>query len=204
MKITIFGASGQTGIVTVFQALEKGHEVVAFARDAQKVPIKHDRLRIVTGDILDYPKVKEAIEGQDVVISTLGVSGRKKSTVLSEGTRNIVKAMEECGVKRFICQSSAGIPSLVGNKPPRKVLIPVFLKQVFEDKRRQAEVIMQSSLEWVIVRPSTLTDSPKTKTYKITPDQPASKSVPRADVVDFMLKLTTDHKYDGQMPAISS
>jgi putative NADH-flavin reductase len=204
MKIAIFGASGGTGIVTVFQALEKGHEVVAFARDEQKVPIKHDRLRIVTGDILDYPKVKQAVEGQDIVICTLGVNEKKKNTILSDGTRNIVKAMEECGVKRLICQSSSGIPSMTSGTPAKKVLIPSFLRQVFEDKKRQAEVIMKSSLEWVIVRPSTLTDSPKTKTYKITQDQPASKSVPRADVADFMLKLMTDHSYDGQMVAISS
>jgi hypothetical protein len=63
---------------------------------------------------------------------------------------------------------------------------------------------MESSVEWVIIRPSGLTDAPKTSKYKITMGAPVSKRIPRADVADFMLKLTTDKQYDRQMPAISS
>ena len=204
MKIAIFGASGRTGLLTVYQALDKGHEVTAFARHAASVTIKHPKIRIVEGDILDYEKVKMTIEGQDVVISALGIESRKFTTVLSEGTGNIIKAMEECRVKRFICMSSAGI---LGNDAGflfGKIILPLFLKQVFEDKKRQMQIIMASSLEWVIVRPSGLTDAPRTGKYKITGHSPASKSVPRADVADFMLKLMTDKTYDRQMPAIAS
>jgi hypothetical protein len=57
---------------------------------------------------------------------------------------------------------------------------------------------------WVIVRPTGLTDAPKTNTYKINLDIPTSKSIPRADVADFMLKLLNSTKYDGKMPALSS
>jgi hypothetical protein len=80
----------------------------------------------------------------------------------------------------------------------------LFLKEVFEDKKRQMKVIRESTLDWVIIRPSGLTDSPKTGKYKITGHSPASRSIPRADVADFMLKLMTDKTYDRQMPAIAS
>jgi hypothetical protein len=59
-------------------------------------------------------------------------------------------------------------------------------------------------VEWVIIRPTGLTDSPKTNTYKVNLGNPTSKSIPRADVADFMLKLLTNKKYDGLMPALSS
>jgi len=109
MNIVVFGASGRTGLLTVFQSLEKGHHVTAFSRKASSVTIQHKNLRIIQGDILDYEKVKQALEGQDVVISTLGVESRKYTTVLSEGTANIIRAMNLFNVKRFICMSSAGI-----------------------------------------------------------------------------------------------
>ena len=128
----------------------------------------------------------------------------KPNTILSEGTGNILKAMASAGVKRFICMSSAGI---LGNDAGfwfGKVFMPLFLKHVFEDKKRQAKVIQESSAEWVIIRPTGLTDAPKTNTYKITPGIPTSRSIPRADVADFMLKLLTDKKYDGTLPALSS
>jgi hypothetical protein len=80
----------------------------------------------------------------------------------------------------------------------------LFLNHVFADKKRQVKVIEQSSAEWVIIRPTGLTDAPKTNTYKVNPGIPTSRSIPRADVADFMLKLIADKKYDGTMPAISS
>ena len=204
MKIAIFGASGRTGILTVYQALNKGHLVTAFARKPSSVTIQHKNLQVVQGDILEYDKVKQAVEGQDVIISTLGVESRKPTTILSEGTRNILRAMEECKVSRFICMSSAGI---LGNDAGilfGKIIMPLFLKQVFIDKVRQMKIIQETNLDWVIVRPTGLTDAPKTGKYKITMGLPVSRRIPRADVADFMLKLMTDKQYDHQMPAIAS
>jgi hypothetical protein len=100
--------------------------------------------------------------------------------------------------------SSAGI---LGNDAGflfGKIMIPLFLKEVFKDKIRQAEIIRESSPEWIIIRPTGLTNAPKTGKYRITMGPPASRKVPRADVADFMLKLMTDKQYDRQMPAIAS
>jgi putative NADH-flavin reductase len=204
MKIAIFGASGRTGILTVYQALNKGHLVTAFARKPSSVTIQHKNLQVVQGDILEYDKVKQAVEGQDVIISALGVESRKPTTILSEGTRNILRAMEECKVSRFICMSSTGI---LGNDAGilfGKIIMPLFLKQVFIDKVRQMKIIQETNFDWVIVRPTGLTDAPKTGKYKITMGPPVSHRIPRADVADFMLKLITDKQYDRQMPAIAS
>ena len=204
MKIVVFGANGRTGLLTVFQALEKGHQVTAFARKASSVTIQHKNLRVLQGDILEYEQVRRAVEGQQVAICTLGVQSRKYTTILSEGTANIIRAMNELNVKRFICMSSAGI---LGNDSGfwfGKIILPLFLKQVFEDKKRQMKLLQESNLEWVLIRPVGLTDSPKTGKYQIFDKIPGSSTIPRADVADFMLKLMTDKKYDRMMPAISS
>jgi len=204
MKIAIFGASGRTGILTVYQALDKGHQVTAFARNPTTVTIQHKNFKVIQGDILEYDKVKQAVEGQDVIISALGVESRKPTTVLSEGTRNILMAMEEYKVRRFICMSSAGILGNDAGFVFGKIILPLFLKQVFLDKVRQMKIVRESNLDWVIIRPTGLTDAPKTGKYKITMGAPVSRRIPRADVADFMLKLTTDKQYDRQMPAIAS
>ena len=204
MRIAIFGANGKTGILTVYQALDKGHQVTAFARDPSGVTITHKNIRIVQGDILEYEKVKQAVEGQEAIISALGNDKKGRKTILSEGTRNIIKAMEECHVNRFICMSAAGILRNDAGFMFGKIIIPLFLKQIYEDKIRQMEIIKESHLEWVIIRPVSLTDAPKTGSYKIRPDKPVSTSIPRADVADFMLKLLVSKQYDRQIPAISS
>ena len=203
-NIVVFGASGKTGILIVYQALNQGYQVTAFARQPSKVTIEHKNLRIIQGDVLDYNKVITAVQGQDVVLCALGNDKNKPNTILSEGTRNILKAMESTGVKRFICMSSAGILGNDGGFWFGKILMPLFLNHVFDDKKRQVNVIRESNADWVVIRPVGLTDAPKTNTYKVNPGIPTSKSIPRADVADFMLKLLTDKRYDGQMPALSS
>ena len=113
-------------------------------------------------------------------------------------------AMDDCDVHRFICMSSAGILGDDAGFLFGKIILPLFLKQVFLDKVRQMKIIQESKSDWVIIRPTGLTDAPKTGKYKITMGLPVSRRVPRADVADFMLKLTTDKQYDRQMPAIAS
>jgi putative NADH-flavin reductase len=159
---------------------------------------------VIEGDILDQQAVNQAVEGAEAVLCSLGVDKNRPNTTLSDGTKNIIAAMKAAGVKRLICMSSAGI---LGNDAGfwfGRVMIPLFLKHVFADKRRQAAIIEKSDLEWVIVRPVGLTDSPKTGSYKVNPGNPTSRTVPRADVADFMIKCSTNKKYDGTMPALSS
>jgi putative NADH-flavin reductase len=204
VKIAVFGASGKTGILIVYQALNQGHQVTAFARQPSKVTILHKNLRIIQGDIMETDKVKMAVEGQDAVLCALGMNKNKPSTLLSDGTKIILNAMESSGVKRFICMSSAGI---LGNDASfwfMKIFMPLFLRHIFADKLRQVRVIEESNADWVILRPTGLTDAPKTNTYKVNLGNPTSGSIPRADVADFMLKLVNDKRYDGKMPALSS
>lgn len=204
MKIAVFGASGRTGILTVYQALDKGYEVNAFSRVAQNVTIHHPKIRVTEGDILDFGKVKEAVEGTDAVIVALGQKGDQPENLLSTGTANIIRAMRETGVKRLIVMSSAGVLGNDSHPVWTKILIPLLLRNVFKDKKRQMELVRESGLEWIIVRPPKLTQSPKTGKYQVTEGRPATRSIPRADVADFMLKLAKDKSYDGKMPAIAS
>ncbi|MEM9486661.1 MAG: NAD(P)H-binding protein, partial [Cyanobacteria bacterium P01_F01_bin.116] len=108
MKLVIFGATGGTGRQVVEQALAQGHRVTAFARTPAKLDIQHPHLKVAQGDVMDLPSVEQAVKGQDAAVCILG-SGQLKSNIRSEGTRQIIQAMEQTGVRRFICQSTMGV-----------------------------------------------------------------------------------------------
>ncbi|MFH1937279.1 MAG: SDR family oxidoreductase [Bacteroidota bacterium] len=203
MKIAVFGASGRTGILAVYQGLDKGHLVTAFSRNATNVTIAHPKITIIEGDVTDYEQVKQAVDGQEAILVALGMENKPIRT-LSIGTANIIRAMKETGVKRLIVVSSAGILGNDTHPVFGKIIISLFLKHVYRDKRRQTELIRESGLEWVIIRPPRLTLAPKTGRYQLTKGRPGTRSIPRADVADFMLKLLTNKTYDGRMPAIAS
>ena len=94
---------------------------------------------IVEGDVMDYNVLKEAIKNQELVYVNLAGN-------LEEMTKNIVKAMQETGVKRIIAISSIGIYKT----PLQSVLVPY---------RKLADVIESSGLEYTILRPDWFTNS---------------------------------------------
>jgi len=169
MKLLIFGASGLTGREMVEQALEQNHTVMAFVRTPEKFDIRHDSLKVAQGDITDYEKVERAVEGQEAVLSALGASNLLMRTPsLTEGMRNIVRAMEKTGVRRFVYESALGVSDSVADTrfPVRYFVIHVILGRAHADHEDKERIIKASSLDWIIVRPTQLVNKPRTGKYK--------------------------------------
>lgn len=162
-RIFIIGATGATGRRLVANALDRGYEVTALVRNPSKLAIEHPRLRVVKGDVLDFAPVEQAVRGQDAVASALG---HKRflcpSSILSEGTRDVIRAMEARGVRRLVCETSLGIGSSAGRMGLQYTffVLPIILPFYFFDKTRQERLIAASSLDWVIVGPGALTGQP--------------------------------------------
>jgi putative NADH-flavin reductase len=208
MKLLVFGATGGTGRAIVDQGLDQGHVVTAFVRNPAALTTQHERLKLAQGDVLDYPSVEAAVQGQEAVLSALGVRVLKKNTVLSDGTKNIIRAMEQHGVRRFVCESSLGVGDSKGQLGWlfNSVIIPLFLRNVFRDKEVQEQSITQSGLDWIIVRPAALTNGPRTGVYRSgfgPTDRTIKARIARADVADFMVKQLTDNTYLRQTPGLS-
>jgi putative NADH-flavin reductase len=205
MKIVIFGSTGGTGKELVKQGLELDYEVTAFARTPEKLDeFKHEKLKIVCGDVFNYKDVEKAIIGQDAVLSALGNPTLKPNNTTSEGTRNIVKAMQTHNVRRFICETSLG----VGDSREQagfffsKIIIPILLKNAIADKEIQEQIVRESDLDWTIVRPGGLKDSPKTSKYRTGLDKSISGNISRADVAEFMLKQIKSDEFLRKCPVI--
>ena len=206
MKIVIFGATGGTGRELVKQALQQNHEVTAFARTPAKLDaLKHANFKIAAGDVVNFDDVEKAVAGRDAVLSALGSPSLKAGdTTVSDGTRNIITAMEKSGVRRFVCETSLGVGDSYGQPGFifTRIFVPLLLKNVFADKEIQERDIRSSNLEWIIVRPGRLTNGARTGQYRDGMDKQISGSISRADVADFMLKQLASDQYLRQTPAI--
>lgn len=206
MKIVIFGSTGATGKCLVDQALARGYHVTAFARIPANILVHHQNLSVLQGDVLDPAKVDAAINGQEAVLSALGSGLRSGNHVLSDGTRNIVASMETLDVKRFICESSFGVGDTHDDASAMsRFVFNTLLKNAFADKVLQEDHIRRSNLDWVVVRPSGLTNGNKLGSYRVAEHMKLGigAKISRADVADFMLNQLTDNAWLHKFPVIS-
>lgn len=198
MRLLVIGATGGTGRELVQQALAQGHHVTALVRTPAKVALTHPHLRVLRGDVLDQASVETAMLGQDAVLSALGHTiFYKPTTILSQGTRNIMRAMKSCDVRRFVCESSLGVGDTVWRLGlfASLLFVPLVLPFYLRDRLRQEELITRSKSEWIIVRPSVLTNGPFTGRYRSglqVGNYFLGNRISRADVADFMLKQLYD------------
>lgn len=208
MKLLIIGGTGGTGQELIKQALEQGHHLTALVRNPEKVKIAHPHLSIIKGNVLDFDKVQEAVAGQDAVLSALG--HRRyfiKTTILSEGTKNIIHAMEKHHVNRFICITSLGIGDSRFKLGLYYTLfvIPVIIFFYFLDKAKQEKLIRSSKLNWTIVRPGQLTNGKKRGRHKHgahVGNYILTKMISRADTAHFMLCQLSDATYLYKSPGV--
>ncbi|WP_184547021.1 NAD(P)H-binding protein [Mucilaginibacter sp. FT3.2] len=140
-KVIIIGASGSLAEY-VIKALKQLADVqlTLFVRNKKRLnPGLAGGCTVVEGDAMDYNSVKNAVAGQEIVYINLAGN-------LETMAKNIVKAMQETGVKRVIAISSIGIY----DNPAKSVVMPY---------RKLADVIEASGLEYTILRPDWFTDA---------------------------------------------
>ncbi|MCP4762231.1 MAG: SDR family oxidoreductase [archaeon] len=200
MIIGIFGGTGETGMEMIKQGLELGYSFKILARTPSKIDFKNDNMEIIKGDILQYDIVKKIVENTDAILVAIGADERGETHFYSDATKNIVKAMNECNVKRLSIISAAG----VGNDPDpnldfvtKKIIIPLFFKKVYIDMDRMEKLIVGSNLDYTIMQPPALTRTQLTGTYRTEIGMSVRKGrkISRADLAQFMVNNIEDKKY---------
>lgn len=208
MNVLIIGATRGIGRELLQQALTGGHHVTVLARDPHRITARHERLKIVQGDILDETAVLRAMSGQDAVCCSIGVKVPGiRVTVFSEGTRNVLSAMKQAGVRRLICVTGIGAGDSRGHGGflYDRLFGPFVLKAVYDDKNRQETLIQASDVDWTIVRPGFLTNQPATKHYRVLTDLSGvvAGRISRADVAHFILEELKSGRYLRQTPLLT-
>lgn len=208
MKITLFGATGGLGREILKQGLQQGHSIKVLVRNPNKIKEQSPLLEIIQADILkeNSELLADRLSGSDAVISSLGTGmGLGITKLYSAGTKNIIQAMQQAKIRRLIVVSSSGTDPTT-EEPwwylwlVRRLLINVYVDQA----RMEEQIINTNNLEWVIVRPSQLTNGNKQK-YRVRLKHNPEKGyqISRADVANFMLKQLEDNTYLNQLPALA-
>ena len=215
MKLAIVAATGGVGRHLVDQALEAGHSVTALVRNPAKL---HVQVPATAVDLAtpDTTALREALVGQDAVLSCLGPRGTGEYGIVEPGTRALARAMHEAGCRRIVAVSGSGVstvPTPSRPNPPRRepgaglwnryIATPLgrrVLGAHFVDVAMMEHVLRTSGLDWTAVRPPYLSDGPMTGRYRtaVGHSVPGGVRLSRADTAHLMLRVLDNPAMIGQ------
>jgi putative NADH-flavin reductase len=193
MKVLVIGGTRGTGREVVAAAHAAGHELTLLARNAERISLPVTGVRIVVGDAGDADDLERAVAGQDAVVWTVGVGPTRRPVHLfSRSTQFLLAAMAKHRVRRLVCVTGIGAGDSRGHGGflYDRIIQPLFMKTVYEDKDRQEAMLRGSDLDWTIVRPGTLTNGPATGLARALTDLSGvtAGKVSRADVAAFIVE----------------
>ena len=206
MNVLVFGGTGKTGSLTVERALAKGHTVTVLVRDPIKFKVPN--VRVITGNATNPSDVLAAMHGQNAVIETIGGTTPWKSVTLeSDSIHAILHAMQEENVPRLISVSMMGIGDSLSQAPfwYRYLLMPTFLHGSTQDKTTKEAAITAEHVEYVIVRPPILKDTPATGQAHILAPNAIGHTITRADLANFLVdQLETDANLNRAVTVVNT
>lgn len=161
--VALFGGTGATGTHVIRYALRKRINIRALVRREGSLRFPAEQVNSVAGSLLNSRDVEDTIAGCDAVICVFGPRPPYTDIFCKDATQTIVDAMHTQGIQRLICQTGG----MVGNYPHNRSLMFRLMTSAFNrrmpeaaaDRAGQESVIINSDLQWTIVKPSRLTEA---------------------------------------------
>ena len=200
-RLSVFGASGRTGLMLIDIAVERGYAVTAFCRSESDRQFLPDNVACVVGDILNREHLDQAVAGADVVICAFGPRDPYKDVFCADATGKIIESMKQHDVERLLCITNvlAGDCSKNRSRFIRAMarLGRLLRAAVAADRDEQERLVEESGLTWTIVKPSELMDENEKPRYVHGEDLmiDAYSRISRHHLSNFMLDHLEADKY---------
>ena len=205
MKVAILGGTRGIGRELLRQLIEAGEQVTVLARDPTRLDLTSEHLHVQKGDARDRDAVRALVASHDAVCSCLGIRTRARVTLFSDSTSYILE--QESDGPRILAVTGVGAGDSRGHGGflYDKIFFPLLLREVYEDKNRQEELLRSSTASWTIIRPGALTNGPRTGKYRVFQDLTGVTvgRISRADVADFMVSELRQPTYERRTVNLS-
>ena len=210
VRIALFGATGFIGHAFLEEALARGDDVRALARDPARVSPRPN-LEVIEGDVSDSAALDRVIAGAGAVVSLLGPrrGDSNQPDFLAGAMALILASMASQDVKRLVTVSGAAV-RLPGEQKgfPHNVasaLVSVLARPAYLAKKAELEVVLASSVDWTAIRPTRVVEGEVTEHARVSLTAGGvGFSVTRADLAHILWSQLRDPAFVRQAPYVSS
>jgi uncharacterized protein YbjT (DUF2867 family) len=162
MKVFIIGIAGGTGSRVAALLTARGDPVSGLCRRPEQIAaLRAIGTRAVLGDVgnISDQELASAASGADVLVFTAGAGERDNDSMIDavdgDGVRKAIAAARLAGISRLLLVS-------VFPEAWRERDMPKSFEHYMTVKKRADIELVHSGLDWLILRPSSLTDDPGT------------------------------------------
>ena len=177
-NILVAGANGTTGkkVVNLLKASQYFNPVAMVRKEEQLAQFKNEGIDTVLGDLEE--DLTHTVKNIDKVIFAAGSGGKKVVAVDQEGAKSLMDVSKKASVKRFVMLSSMGADNPDAAED---------LKEYLKAKHNADEYLKQSDLNYMIVRPGTLTNEKGTGKISLKKHFEEHGTITRDDVAQTLV-----------------
>lgn len=153
MNILLLGATGHIGSRIREEALSRGHQVTAVARNTGDLKAK-DGLRVEAADASDQEAVERLAEGHDAIVASLSPRGKGGKETYFQAIRSVLNATQQSDAERVLIVGGAG--SLKVSEDTELLDTPDFpdeYRDEAEAGRKARDLARQSDANWTVLCP---------------------------------------------------
>ncbi|GAA6768984.1 hypothetical protein AAFH68_49460 [Flavobacterium sp. CGRL1] len=206
-KVAVLGGGGRTGNYLANQLLKKGFSVKLLLRNPEKFEIQNSKIEIIKGDALDFESIKVLLEDCDAVVSTIG-QRKDEPLVASAVTKNVLKAMKEYNINRYVLLAGLNIDTPFDKKSSKTIMATDWMKANFpiiqEDRQKAYTLLEESDVNWTQVRVPFIEFSNDSSEIAVDVEDCLGDKISAFDIAVFMTKEMVESNYSRQSPFISA
>jgi putative NADH-flavin reductase len=204
--IAVIGGSGKAGQYIIRELVARGFKVKALLRTPEKLPFENPLLTKLKGDVRTPIDVLNLLNGCDALLSALGQT-KNELPVFSEGSRNIISAMNKLGLKRYIAVTGLSIDVPTDKKSFRTKLLSWIMKVSFpaiiKDKQEEYSLLSMSNLDWTLFRLPMIELSDRKDEVVVNLADCPGKKISTGSLALFLVDQLPSLEYSGQSPFLA-
>ena len=209
IKIAIIGGTGKSGKYLVNQLINQGFQLKILLRNPDNFQLKSSLIEVIKGEVTNYNSIHSLIEDCQAVISTLGLGiPESEPTIFSQSTTNVMNAMNECNVHRYIVTTGLNVDTPFDKKSPKTSFGTDWMKKTFPisttDKQLEYDILVNSNIDWTLVRLPLIEQTDERNQVSVDLEDCTGDKISATDLAFFLIEQLSSKAFIKKSPFLSN
>ncbi|MFD2601304.1 NAD(P)-dependent oxidoreductase [Flavobacterium suzhouense] len=207
IKIAVIGGTGKAGSFLIKELKKQHIKFKAMVRNPENSNFSPEQF--LKGNVSDYETVVSLLKDCDVVISMLGMgTSSNPSTIFTTATANIIKAMGEANIKRYIVITGLNVDTPSDDKGEKSKMATGWMMthypETTKNKQQEYELLVKSDLDWTMVRLPMIMQTDEKPEINISLLDCPGDAISATSLAKFVIDQIDDPTYIRKAPFIAN